>query len=53
MRSVKSCSAVSGEWARERRSWAMWGFEVDMLSSIRIGEPEKIQKESCGSIEMV
>lgn len=31
MRSVKSCSAVSGEWARERRSWAMWGFEVVIL----------------------
>lgn len=43
MRSVKSCSAASGEWARERRSWAMWGFEVVILLFIvwMVGECEE------------
>lgn len=29
MRSVNWVEAVSGEWARARRVWAMCGFEVD------------------------
>lgn len=29
MRSVNWAEAVSGEWARARRVWAMCGFEVD------------------------
>lgn len=28
MRSVNCCVALSGEWARERRVWAMCAFEA-------------------------
>lgn len=66
MRSVNCCEAVSGEWARARRVWAMWfvgaGEEVilDVYEPVRYVEnsalvdvtaPEAVEVDMGGELE--
>lgn len=67
IRSVNCCEAVSGEWARARRVWAMWfvgaGEEVILVGyeCVRYPEnraladataPEAVEAEMGGELEL-
>lgn len=50
MRSVKRVSAVSGEWARLRREWAMCGF--DMFCFVLLCGELKIYRDAIWSCHL-